>query len=62
MSDDPPRLIPLPPLPPKPTPINADGWADLIQPSSISHIPLADVADVLATAGIEIRIQFREKR
>lgn len=38
------------------------GWVDLIQPASISHIPLADVIDVLASAGYEVRIQCRPKK
>lgn len=50
---------PLSPLPPT----NDDaGWVDMVQLASISHIPLADATDVLASAGLEIRLQVRPKR
>lgn len=61
MPDEPrrPRLIPLPPPGAR---RDDDGWTTLVQPDSINHIPLADVVDVFATAGIEVRVQIREKK
>lgn len=36
------------------------GWRNMLRSDSLAHIPLGDIRDVLAAAGIELRLQVRE--